>query len=92
MGKNGTDRVRRNEKQWAEILQRFGTSEQNAKDFCRREGVALSSFQRWQRRLGSVAAGEFVELVQGPISSRPPAMTWDFEVALPNGVCLRFRG
>jgi transposase-like protein len=84
-------RVRRSEKQWIEILKRFESSGVGSKEFCRQEGVSPSSFQRWRRRLGSVSAGEFVELV--PSSSPTTVMpSWSLDVALPNGVCLRFRG
>jgi hypothetical protein len=84
-------RVRRSEKQWIAIMKRFESSSLGSREFCRREGVSPSSFQRWRRRLGSTFAGEFVELV--PESSPTMVMpSWSLDVALPNGVCLRFRG
>ena len=84
-------RVRRSEKQWIAIMKRFESSGLGSKEFCRREGVSPSSFQSWRRRLGSVPTGDFVELVSEP--SRTKAMpSWSLDVALPNGVCLRFRG
>ena len=91
MCKSNTRRVRRSEKQWAEILRRFESSELESREFCRREGLAPSSFQRWRRRLGSVSTAEFVELVptSTPIA---PAASWSLDLALPNGVCLRLRG
>lgn len=91
MSQSRAVRVRRSEKQWIAIMKRFEASGLGSKEFCRREGVSPSSFQRWRRRLGSIPAGEFVELV--PDSSSTMAMpTWSLDVALPNGVCLRFRG
>jgi len=91
MRKKSTSRVRRDAKQWAEIQERFETSGLDMREFCRGEGVAPSSFQRWRRRLGSVAAAEFVELV--PTSSPSvPSASWSLEVSLPNGVSLRFQG
>jgi hypothetical protein len=84
-------RVRRSEKQWIEILKRFESSGLGSREFCRREGVPPSSFQRWRGRLGSVSTAEFVELV--PASSPSTVVpSWSLDVALPNGVCLRFRG
>ena len=62
MPKTPTYRPRRTKAQWTEILRRFQSSAQTSQEFCRREGLALSSFQRWRRELWSVA--EFVELVQ----------------------------
>ena len=84
-------RVRRSEKQWIEILKRFESSGLGSKEFCRREGVSPSSFQRWRSRLGSVDAAEFVELVPAqPVITA--SSEWSLEIALPNGVQLRFRG
>jgi hypothetical protein len=84
-------RTRRSEAEWTEILRRFESSGLASRSFCRREGLALSSFQRWRRRLGSVAAAEFVELVP---ASRPSvsSASWSLDVSLPNGVGLRFQG
>ena len=95
MRKKSPSRVRRDAKQWSEILRRFESSGLDRSEFCRREDVAVSSFQRWHHRLGSVAApvaaAEFVELV--PTSSPSvPSSSWSLEVSLPNGVCLRFQG
>jgi len=91
MRKSSTGRVRRSKKQWTEILRQFESSELSSRDFCRREGLALASFQRWRRRIGPAAAAEFVELVPTP-SPSAEAPSWALEVALPDGVCLRFRG
>ena len=92
MPKNDSNRKRHTEAQWTEILGRFQSSGQDSREFCRREGLALSSFQRWRRRLGSVAAAaEFVDLV--PTSSpSDSSASWSLDVSLPNGVGLRFQG
>ena len=91
MRKKSPSRVRRDAKQWSEILRRFESSGLDRSEFCRREDVAVSSFQRWRHRLGSIAAAEFVELV--PTSSPSvPSSSWSLKVSLPNGVCLRFQG
>ena len=91
MPKSRSHRTRRTKSQWTEILRRFASSQLGSREFCRREGLALSSFQRWHRRLGSVAAAEFVELV--PTSSASvPSSSWSLDVSLPNGVSLRFQG
>jgi len=80
---------RRGETEWAGILRRFRSSDLSRVEFCRREGVALSSLQRWQRRLRSDVSDGFVEIVP---ESTPATGAWELEVALPNGVQLRFRG
>jgi len=91
MPKTRSKRTRRTKAQWTEILRQFESSGVGSREFCRREGLPPSSFQRWRRRLGSVAAAEFVELV--PTSSpRVPLSSWSLDVSLPNGVCLRFQG
>ena len=91
MPQKPTNRTRRTKAQWTEILQRFESSGRDSRDFCRREGLALSSFQRWRRQLGSVAASEFVELI--PASSPSvPSSSWSLDVLLPNDVRLRFQG
>ena len=91
MPKSRSNRTRRTKAQWTEVLQRFQSSGQDSREFCRREDLALSSFQRWRHRLGSIAAPEFVELVS---TSSPsiPSSTWSLDVSLPNGVSLRFQG
>jgi transposase-like protein len=84
-------RTRRSESEWTEILRRFESTELTIREFCRREGVSLSSFQRWRSRLGPVGPAEFVELVPAT-SAAPPVSDWSLDIALPNGVQLRFRG
>ena len=91
MSRSRSKRTRRTKSQWSEILRRFESCGVTARDFCQREGLALSSFQRWHRRLGSVAAAEFVELVPGS-SPSVVSSSWSLDVSLPNGVCLRFQG
>jgi hypothetical protein len=85
-------RERRSQAQWVEVFRRFRASGQGARAFCRREGLALSSFQRWRQRLGTGSAPEFVELVSAPASKSSLTTSWSLDVALPNGVQLHFRG
>ena len=91
MPNSHSNRTRRTKAQWTEILGRFESSALTSRDFCRREGLPLSSFQRWRRRLGSVDAAEFVELVP-TVTENEPVSTWSLDVSLPNGVSLRFQG
>jgi len=91
MPKKRTGRMRRTEKGWTEILRRFESSGQGPRQFCRREGLALSSLQRWRQRLGTTSAARFVELVPGA-PAEATGMRWSLEVSLPHGVSLRFRG
>ena len=82
---------RRSAPEWAEIFRRFESSTLTVREFCRRHGLPLSSFQRWRSRLGSVSPAEFVELVPTALSETPRS-SWSLEIALPNGVQLHFRG
>jgi hypothetical protein len=84
-------RKRRTRSEWTEILRRFESSGLTVREFCSREGLALSSFQRWRSRLGSVGPTEFVELVP-TVAEVAPSADWSLDIALPNGVQLRFRG
>ena len=58
MPKIRSKHTRRTKAQWVEILGRFDSSPLASREFCRREGLPLSSFQRWRRQLGSVDAAE----------------------------------
>ncbi len=91
MRRSRAARVRRTEKQWGEILRRFEAGGEGARPFCRREGLAQSSLQRWRQRLGRSSSARFVELVpKGPAGI--VSESWSLEVSLPHGVILRFRG
>lgn len=91
MPKSRSHRKRRSEAEWTGIFREFESSGLGSREFCRRRGLALSSFQRWRGRLVGVGAADFVELVPTSTISASPA-SWSLEVALPNGVSLRFRG
>jgi transposase-like protein len=84
-------RKRRTKSDWTEILRRFESSDLTVREFCHREGLAPSSFQRWRSRLGAVGPAEFVELVP-TVSEAAPSAGWSLDIVLPNGVQLRFRG
>ncbi len=90
MPKTTNHRKRRTAKEWGQILRRLRSSGLSRTEFCRREGIALSSFDRWRRRVEPESAcGDFVELAP---ATTVRDETWELEIALPNGVHLRFRG
>lgn len=92
MPRDRRHRRRRTEAEWTEILRRFKGSGLGRREFCRREGLALSSFQRWRDRARRAPApGAFVELVPSPTPT-PARSGWELELSLPNGVGLRLRG
>ena len=84
--------VRRGEKEWAKIIRRFESSGLAGTVFCEKEGLALSSLQRWRQRLASRVSAPFVELVPPPPSTAPGASSWSLELTLPNGASIRLQG
>ncbi len=96
MGDATPRRIRRTEKQWAEILRRFEASGLSSRDFCSREGLTPSSLQRWRSRCGREREPQFVELTPAstPASTLPTASStsWALELNFPDGTCVRFRG
>lgn len=85
--------LRRNADQRSALLHRFELSRLSAQDFCRQEGLSLSSFRRWQHQQAVDASTPgFVEL-QAPITATVnDDGPWTIELDLPGGVRLRLRG
>lgn len=74
---------------WRQRLTRFENSGLSAPDFCVSEGVALSSFYAWRRRLNCTAAtlaGDQAEPRFIPVRIREAAPV---ELHLPGGATLR---
>ena len=97
-------RARRTAAQWRKLIERFEGSGQTRGKFCAANGLALSTFDLWRRKLGETQAPAdgahpeslFVELTNAtePAGSRTPAGTgaWEVELELGAGVVLRLRG
>jgi hypothetical protein len=86
---------RRNADQWRTLLLRFEQGDLSPVDFCRREQLAPSSFQRWRHRFAAptstpTPAAGFVELLP-PASSGDDAGFLTVELDLPGGGSLRIR-
>lgn len=82
-------KVRRTRDEWRAILSRWERSGMSPREFCHKQDVQLSSFQRWQEKLTGVSDGDaFVALTPAP----PAASSWSVEVTLPNGSKLHFQG
>ncbi len=87
-------RVRRSEGEWRELVARFEQSGQTREAFCAEQGIVLSSFIRWRKKLRNgfarppVAVPDpvFVEL-----TSKHEASPWEVELELSAGVVLRLR-
>ena len=97
-------RTRRTAAQWRKLIERFDRSGQTRGKFCAANGLALSTFDLWRRKLGETQAPAdeahpeslFVELTNAaepPGPSRTAAGTgaWEVELDLGAGVVLRLR-
>lgn len=83
---------RRSEAEWREILDRCDASGLSAREFCKREELSLSSFQRWRARCRAASAAPFVELA-APAAEGESSLSadWSVELELPGGLRLRLR-
>jgi hypothetical protein len=83
-------KVWRSAAEWRAICERFAQSGLGVTEFCSREKLAVSSFQKWyeRSRRGEAKPGRFIALPLGPTGSGG----WEVEVDLPNGARLRLRG
>ena len=101
MSKLKRTRIRRSAQEWSRILARFEQGGQSYREFCEREGLALSTFQWWRRRLGAVRrererhkAAWFVELTDESAGSEEvesSTLGWNVELELGGGMVLRLR-
>jgi len=85
---------RRSEAEWRQIISRRDASGLSVREFCKREGLSLSSFQRWRARCRAALASPFVELVPPATPSeetQQSAPEWNVELELPGGLRLRLR-
>ena len=65
MSRSKQARVRRSAREWKRIVSRFERGGQSSREFCEKEGLALSTLQWWRRKLGGAKTGQarcFVEL------------------------------
>jgi len=85
--------LRRNADQRSALLHRFELSRLPAQDFCRQEGLSLSSFRRWQHKQAVDASTPgFVELQPPVTAAVNDDGPWTIELDLPGGVRLRLHG
>lgn len=89
-----TRRVRRTASDWEQIFAAFEHSGLSQTAFCRREGLALSTFQHWKRRLAACEQTQpspeqpaMIEL--GSLDDRSAG--WEVEIKLGDGVSLTLR-
>jgi hypothetical protein len=91
-------RIRRTAPEWKEIIERFGKSDLRIAAFCEKEEISRSAFASWKKKLGTVRkkAPSFVEITSAAkrkSSSQSVALSQtSFELALPGGVTLSWKG
>ncbi len=95
--------MRRDRQAWQALMRRYEASGQSQVAFCRRHGIALSSFARWRQLL---SGGAVASQKPAPAAVRAPAPMfmemphpdvavassgWEIELQLGDGVLLRLR-
>lgn len=82
----------RTEAQRHAFLDRFNNSGLTIREFCRRESLSQSTFQRWRSLAGAPARqSEFIELTPRPAPACSSSQ-WTVELTLPTGIILRLQG
>lgn len=89
-----TRKTMRSESEWRQIIQNYKESQLTQDEFCQQTGIPKSSFYNWHRRLKSATddpTPNFVSLSNLNLSDSN-GLSWDIELDLGQGVCLRLRG
>lgn len=83
-------RIRRSRDEWRRLIDEQAGSGQTQAAFCAARGISVGSLRNWRRRLGASfeTPEPWVEL--GMLAEAKSA-TWDVELDLGEGVCLRLR-
>ena len=83
-------RVRRSRDAWQRLVDEHAASGQTRTAFCAERGISLASFGQWKRRLATEDIGDdaWVEVLG---ASEMRQESWDIELDLGAGVCLRLR-
>lgn len=97
------ERIRRRHRgsaAWGELLRRHEASGETVSAFCRREGLSVNSFRRWQACLGTAASAAVVKAVPKAMAapaffemgalgaSVPGAAPFDLRLDLGGGMTL----
>jgi len=90
--------TRLRKKQWQQLIEAQQSSGLSQKAFCQKEGLSLTTFSFWKRKLkhgerstlcpsdsSRPSSNAWIELPAGI----PAANSWCIELDLGNGVCLR---
>lgn len=101
MGRLKRTRIRRSAQEWSKILARLERGGQSQREFCEREGLALSTLQWWRRKWSAMGRERehhdgawFVELAENDADREEfvaEALGWEVERELGGGMVLRLR-
>jgi transposase-like protein len=91
-------KTRRTADQWQDLFKTYEGSGLSQQVFCQQQGIALSTFYSWRKKLrerhtlggSQLQQDQFVELTP-PIASPSIDNSWDVELAFANGMTLRLR-
>ena len=75
--------------QWRELIEQQAHSGLTVEAFCRRRGVAVSTFFARRRGLAERAGPAFVEVTASPERPASPIADCPLELILPGGVTIR---
>lgn len=84
---------------WQEQINQWKSSNLTQVEFCHQNGLAISTFHKWQKKLRAEEPPEqqlpepFIEFPVDSLSSPVPEpdQQWDIELSLGNGITLRMR-
>ncbi len=78
-------------------MNKWKTSGLTQPQFCQQNDLAISTFNKWQKKLRHEGKAElklpepFIELPTESFNHSEPEKQWDIELSLGNGVTLRMR-
>lgn len=82
---------------WQKQITNWKRSGLTQSHFCQQNGLAISTFHKWQKKLRQDSNPElqlpepFIELPTGTFNHSEPEKQWEIELSLGNGVTLRMR-
>ena len=85
---------RRGQEEWQHLITEQQSSQLSQKAYCQEHCLGLSTFQYWKRKLTTTglpvsSTDTWLELPSGVEGSF--VGSWDIELDLGNGLCLRFK-
>ncbi len=85
--------IHRTAEQWQQIIEEQLGSNLTQKAYCSEQGISLSTFTHWKRKLlandPTEADASWIDLTHGLSELAPPPSGWKIELDLGNGVVLR---